>query len=86
MLKNLDPVLNADLLYALRQMGHGDEIAIVDANFPAYAMGPRVVRLDPPQGDELIAATAPLEAAIGALCIEKLRRRGRGPDGGIGGR
>ncbi len=46
MLKNLDPVLNADLLHALRQMGHGDEIAIVDANFPSYAMGPRVVRLD----------------------------------------
>jgi L-fucose mutarotase len=46
MLKNLDPVLNADLLQILRQMGHGDELAIVDANFPAYAQGPRVVRLD----------------------------------------
>jgi hypothetical protein len=36
---------------------------------------PRVVRIDPPQGDDLIAAAVPLEAAIGALCIEKLRRR-----------
>ena len=35
MLKNMDPLLTADLLHALRAMGHGDEIAIVDANFPA---------------------------------------------------
>jgi len=27
-------------------MGHGDEIAIVDANFPAATMGKRVVRAD----------------------------------------
>jgi hypothetical protein len=47
---------------------------------------PRVVRIDPPQSDELIAAAAPLEAAIGAVCIEKLRRRGRGPAGGDGAR
>jgi L-fucose mutarotase len=46
MLKNLDPVLNADLLHALREMGHGDEIAIVDANYPAHSAGPRVIRLD----------------------------------------
>ena len=46
MLKNIDPALTPDLLHALRQMGHGDEIAIVDANFPAYSQGPRVVRLD----------------------------------------
>ena len=46
MLKNLDPLLSAELLHALRQMGHGDEIAIVDANFPAFSMGPRVIRLD----------------------------------------
>lgn len=36
---------------------------------------PRVVRIDPPQAGELIAAAAPLEAALGAACIEKLRRR-----------
>ena len=46
MLKHIHPLLNADLLHVLRQMGHGDEIAIVDANFPAYSQGPRVVRLD----------------------------------------
>ena len=35
MLKSLDPLLNADVLYALRSMGHGDELIICDTNFPA---------------------------------------------------
>ena len=28
MLKSIDPFLNADVLYALRAMGHGDDIAV----------------------------------------------------------
>lgn len=35
MLKGLDPLLNADVLYALRAMGHGDTIVISDTNFPS---------------------------------------------------
>lgn len=35
MLKHLDPLLNADVLHALRAMGHGDEVVVCDANFPA---------------------------------------------------
>ena len=35
MLKNIDPLLNADVLYALRAMGHGDRLVICDTNFPA---------------------------------------------------
>lgn len=38
MLKNIDPLIGPDLLYALAAMGHGDEIVIVDANFPAAAI------------------------------------------------
>lgn len=34
-LKGIDPILTAELLYALRSAGHGDVIAVVDANFPA---------------------------------------------------
>ena len=45
MLKGLDPLLSPELLQALRAMGHGDEIVIVDANFPAESAGPPVVRL-----------------------------------------
>jgi L-fucose mutarotase len=35
MLKSIDPLLNADVLHALRAMGHGDELVICDTNFPA---------------------------------------------------
>lgn len=34
-LKGIDPLLTAEALYALRSAGHGDVIAVVDANFPA---------------------------------------------------
>ena len=43
MLKQIDPLLNPQLLTILAEMGHGDELAIVDANFPAATMGKRVV-------------------------------------------
>lgn len=35
MLKGIDPLLNADVLHALRAMGHGDELVLCDTNFPA---------------------------------------------------
>lgn len=38
MLKNLDPALNADVLHALRSMGHGDTLVISDTNFPSDAI------------------------------------------------
>ena len=38
MLKGLDPLLNADVLYALQSMGHGDDVVICDTNFPADAV------------------------------------------------
>jgi L-fucose mutarotase len=46
MLKGLDPLLSPDLLRVLRAMGHGDEIAIVDGNYPAEEHAKRLVRLD----------------------------------------
>jgi L-fucose mutarotase len=46
MLKGIPPILNPELLQVLRAMGHGDEIALVDANFPAESSGPPVIRLD----------------------------------------
>lgn len=46
MLKGLDPKLGPDLLFTLRAMGHGDEIAIVDGNYPAVAHNKRVIRAD----------------------------------------
>jgi L-fucose mutarotase len=50
MLKTLDPVLSADLLWILAAMGHGDDLALVDANHPAETIAAattsgRLVRL-----------------------------------------
>jgi len=45
MLKGLPPLLTADLLHALRAMGHGDELALVDANFPAGSLATRLIEL-----------------------------------------
>ncbi|MBZ9744317.1 RbsD/FucU family protein [Mesorhizobium sp. CO1-1-7] len=53
MLKGIDPLLNADVLQALRAMGHGDDLIIADTNFPSdsvarqTALG-RVLRIDAP--------------------------------------
>ena len=35
MLKGIPSLLGPELLHALRSMGHGDDVAIVDANFPS---------------------------------------------------
>ncbi len=65
MLKGLDPLLTPDLLMILRAMGHGDEIAIVDANYPADSMAQRLVRLDG------ISATAVLDAILSVMPLDE---------------
>jgi L-fucose mutarotase len=42
-LKSIDPLLNADVLYALRSMGHGDDLIICDTNFPADSVARQTV-------------------------------------------
>lgn len=64
MLKGLDPLLNADLLQVLRAMGHGDELVIVDANFPATSTGRRLVRMDG------VSATRALEAILSVMPLD----------------
>jgi len=69
MLKNIDPLLGPELLRILADMGHGDEIAVVDANFTArrLAGSKPLVRLD---GAGLarvcraILSVFPLDAAV----------------------
>jgi L-fucose mutarotase len=48
LLKNIDPLLSPKLLEALRAMGHGDALCLVDANFPAESLAgqKQVIRLD----------------------------------------
>ncbi|MDA9394032.1 ribose ABC transporter [Bradyrhizobium sp. CCBAU 45394] len=43
MLKSIDPLLNADVLYALRSMGHGDDLVLCDTNFPADSVARQTV-------------------------------------------
>jgi L-fucose mutarotase len=64
MLIGLDPLLGPDLLMALRSMGHGDEIAIVDANYPAASNARRLIRLDG------IDATRALKAVLSVLPLD----------------
>ena len=41
MLRNVDPLLTPELLYVLAAMGHGDELVVADANFPADSVARR---------------------------------------------
>jgi L-fucose mutarotase len=43
MLKSIDPLLNADVLYALRAMGHGDDLVVADTNFPSDSVARQTV-------------------------------------------
>jgi len=38
MLKNIDPILTPELLAVLATMGHGDDLVLADANFPAASV------------------------------------------------
>lgn len=64
MLKSIPPLLSPDLLRLLRAMGHGDDLAIVDANYPAEAAGRPVIRLD---GHP---ATTVLDAVLSVLPLD----------------
>jgi L-fucose mutarotase len=43
MLKSIDNLLNADVLHALRAMGHGDDVVLCDTNFPADSVARQTV-------------------------------------------
>ncbi|MCZ8257916.1 MAG: ribose ABC transporter [Polaromonas sp.] len=68
MLKNIPPLLTPDALHALASMGHGDDVAIVDANFPAA----HVARTSGARLVQLAGATAPqaLEAVLQLLPLD----------------
>ncbi len=66
MLKGINPLLGPELLKVLRAMGHGDEIAIVDGNYPADADAKRLVRAD---GH---TATAMLDAILSVMPLDEM--------------
>ena len=67
MLIGIHPLLSPDLLHAMAAMGHGDEIAIVDANFPAASLGPRLIELrgaSSPDVLEAVLTLFPLDTSV----------------------
>lgn len=72
MLKSIDPLLGPDLLHALAAMGHGDEIALVDANFPAESVAQatvlgqplRLPGIDAPRAARAILSLLPLDSFV----------------------
>lgn len=56
MLKNIPKILSPEMVKTLMEMGHGDEIVIADGNFPAEAIGKRVIRCDGHGVPELLDA------------------------------
>ena len=72
MLHGIDPTLNADVLYVLRAMGHGDDIVVCDANFPAEAIARqtahgrliRMANITSPQAVRAILSVMPLDSFV----------------------
>jgi len=69
MLKGIDNRLNADVLYALRAMGHGDTLVISDTNFPADSIARQTVLGDLLRMDNLTCAQA-VEAVLSVFPLD----------------
>ncbi|RJT30876.1 transporter [Mesorhizobium waimense] len=64
MLIGIPALLGPELLATLRAMGHGDEIALVDGNYPAEEQANRLIRAD---GHHLVPV---LEAILSVLPVD----------------
>lgn len=64
MLIGIPVLLGPELLATLRAMGHGDEIAIVDGNYPAKEQAHRLIRAD---GHHLVPM---LDAILSVLPVD----------------
>ncbi|MGF1724826.1 L-fucose mutarotase [Photobacterium nomapromontoriensis] len=60
MLKGIHPAISPNLLKILSEMGHGDELLIADAHFPAHTFSGNVARADGVGADVLLAGITPL--------------------------
>ncbi|MBC7479730.1 MAG: RbsD/FucU family protein [Pseudorhodobacter sp.] len=69
MLKNIDNRLNAEVLFALRAMGHGDTLVIADTNFPSDSIARETVLGELLRMDNLTCAEA-VEAVLSVLPLD----------------
>lgn len=90
MLKNIDPLLNAEVLGALRAMGHGDRVVVCDTNFPADSVARatvagKLLRIDnvpAPRAVAAILSVLPLDTFVddAAMRMEVVGQRDEIPD------
>ena len=72
MLKNISKLLTGDILKALCDMGHGDELVIADTNFPAESCNQKVIRVPGISGTDLLKAILevfPLDTYVSSPAI-----------------
>lgn len=80
MLKKISPLLNADVLHALKEMGHNDHLIVSSMNFPSASLS-QYTRLGKPLRMENVTAAQAIEAILdlmpldsyfdnGAACME----------------
>lgn len=69
MLKGIDHRLNADVLHALRAMGHGDYLILTDTNFPADSIACQTVLGELLRMDNLTAGQA-AQAILSVLPLD----------------
>lgn len=82
MLKGLHPLISPPLLAVLAEMGHGDELAVVDANFPAATDARRLVHaggLPAPQVLGAVLTLMPLDDFVPSPAAVMLPPEGRAP-------
>jgi L-fucose mutarotase len=60
MLKGISPRLSPELLKALYEMGHGEDLLLADAHFPGHILGSRVLRADGLTVTQMLEAVLPL--------------------------
>ncbi|MBN2175910.1 MAG: L-fucose mutarotase [Bacteroidales bacterium] len=60
MLKGISALFSPELLATIYEMGHGDEIVLADAHFPAASLNPNVIRADGIRIPDLLDAILPL--------------------------
>jgi L-fucose mutarotase len=69
MLKGINPLLNADMLHALRAMGHGDDLIIADTNFPSDSVA-RQTRLGKLLRIDNTTAAEAVEAVLSVMPLD----------------
>uniref|UniRef100_A0A7S3LRY9 L-fucose mutarotase n=1 Tax=Aplanochytrium stocchinoi TaxID=215587 RepID=A0A7S3LRY9_9STRA len=62
LLKNVPPLLTADLLHVLRSMGHGDTLVLCDCNFPAAEVATKTT------SGKHIQLSVDLPTALDSIC------------------